>query len=173
MPKEKRRARKVRSVNKSPWKTWERIWAESGVIRIQSKDGKIVSLSIRDAASRAQQLNNMMSSRNVPDDIRKDTGMKIEKIIEVIKEAKSQMESPGDLATAGLKNVLSGRTVDGKPLPHMNPDQKLQNIQFQYPQLSLDEVRTICSEGISLEEKHGIMRCINSDRIMAPMVAKK
>ena len=168
MPKKKKRTRATRRTTKGPWKTLDHVWAEKGVVRIRDARGTVTSLSIQDAASRANSLNEMLGNPNMPESQRNEYLEKVERIVEVIKEACTQRETPADKDTEILSNVQKGLTAEGKAPPQSNPDDRLAQLCFRYPALTMDEVRAICQEhSLPMEDRHGMMRTINSDRLLA------
>ena len=174
MPKKKKKTRGTRRATKSPWKTLDRVWAEKGVIRIRDIRGVVTSLSIQDAASRANSLNQMLGNPKMLESQRNEYLEKVERIVEVIREACTQQETPADRDTVILSNVQKGLTAEGKAPPQMNPDERLAQLCFRYPALTMDEVRAICQEhSLPMEDRHGMMRTINSDRLMAIVEEQK
>ena len=87
MPKKKKKTRGTRRATKSPWKTLDRVWAEKGVIRIRDIRGVVTSLSIQDAASRANSLNQMLGNPKMLESQRNEYLEKVERTVEVIREA--------------------------------------------------------------------------------------
>lgn len=160
--------RKVRNVHGNMWKTWERAWAEDGVIKIQDKEtGEVQHLSPRDAAVRAQAINQMLGSEKIPWTQREKAIQFVSKIIEIIKEAKSQGESPSNHNERIIANVLAGKTAEGRELkPITDPEEMLKFLCFKYPMLSESEIKQVCNEQIPQQEKTGILQTINADRLM-------
>jgi len=166
--KKQDKVRKVRNIHGSLWKTWERAWAEDGVIKIQDKEtGEIQHLSPRDAALRAQVINQMLGNPKMPFDERQKAINFVAKVIEIIKEAKYQNEAPGNRNEQMVANVLSGKTAEGEEIkPITDPEEMLKFLSFKYPMLALDEIKQVCNEKIPQQDKLGILQTINADRLM-------
>jgi hypothetical protein len=162
------KVRKVRNIHGAAWKTWERAWAEDGVIKIQDKEtGEIQHLTPRDAAVRAQAINGMLGSQKIPWAQREKAIQFVSKIIEIIKEAKHQGEAPSNTNERIISNVLAGKTAEGRELkPMSDPEEMLKFLCFKYPMLSESEIKQVCNEQIPQQEKTGILQTINADRLM-------
>lgn len=155
----------------SDWKTYERVWAENGVINIESKDGQISRIEPRTAALRAQAINRMMGAHNIPWDQRERAVNFVSKIIEVIKEARAQIENPSTTKEQLVANVLAGKTAEGKEIkPITDPEEMLQFLCFKYPMMARDEIKEVVTQkAIPQSEKTMILQTINSDRMYAMM----
>lgn len=164
-----REIRKVRNVAGSAWKTYERAWAEDGVVKIQDKEtGDVAILSPRDAALRAQAINKMLGHHKIPMAQREKALDFVTRMIEIIKEAKYQNENPSNKNEQLVANVLAGKTAEGKEIkPITDPEEMLQFLCFKYPMLSRDEIKQICNERLPQKDRIGIMQTINADRMMA------
>jgi hypothetical protein len=113
MGKGKRKQRhNVAKASKEDWEYIDHIWAENGVVRARDKTGKVTTKTVKQAAQEAVQLNLMP----VNDWHKKKHQAFIQKIIDVCREARAQLES-GDKKTTELNNLISGLTPDGKPIP--------------------------------------------------------
>lgn len=167
--KKSQQRRNVRNVRGNIWKTWERAWAEDGVIKIQDKEtGEVQHLSPRDAALRARAINGMLGHHKIPMDQRNRAMAFVSKIIEIIKQAKAQNESPSNRNEQMVANVLAGKTAEGKEIkPITDPEEMLKFICFKYPMLSEDEVKQICAENMPQKDKIGTLQTINADRMTA------
>jgi hypothetical protein len=158
----------VRAVT-TDWKTYERVWAENGVVNIESKDGQISRIDPRTAALRAQAINRMMGAHNIPWAQRERAVNFVSKIIEVIKEARSQIESPSTTKEQLVANVLAGKTAEGKEIkPITDPEEMLQYLCFKYPMMARDEIKEVVTQTkIPQPQKIMILQTINSDRMYA------
>jgi hypothetical protein len=147
--------RKKRVKNKAPailsqpseFQKIRRIWAENGVVRMEREpDGVIINLSVAQAAGRAQALNNMipqMSQYQLPEEWIKGTLKLIERVIEVCREARTQIAHPNK-KTAQLQNLLHGRNADGQPMINCLPeDYWVMRFFTRYHTLTKDEVRAV------------------------------
>lgn len=131
----------ARKVVKDGYLYIDRIWAEYGTVHVIDRDGKKVSMTIKDAAARAAQLNAMIPHVS---DWHKDAWNKlIEDIIKVCREAKAQQESPANKETAALTNILAGKTAEGKEIPKMNNDEYISHLTFRFPMLSDEDIIAI------------------------------
>lgn len=151
---------KVRSVTKNPFITLERIWAEHGVVKMQDKKGKVVSLSVRDAAMRAQAINNMV----VPDWHKQAKNTLVTKIVEVVREAKSQQETPVNAQEAEIMNILNNKTPKGVPIEAATRtfSQELSRYMYMYPGLTERDILPILeNDSIPFMKKEEILREIN------------
>lgn len=147
----------VPNVFKNSFTTIERIWAENGVVKVLTKEGHQTTLTVRQAAQRAQALNNMQ----VPDWHKKRRNELVSKIIEVCREAKAQSEDPKDEKTKAITNVLAGKAADGTEIKE-TLDQKVQRYMFTYPTLSEREVGAIViSQDIDEKQKDMLMKEIH------------
>jgi len=163
------RNRKVRNINKSPWKTYERVWAENGVVNIEGKDGVVSNLTPRDAALRCKAINDMMGSPKLPDWERSKALKFIGELIPIIKEARRQLEDPSNQNETIVSNVLGGLSAEGKELkPLTDPDEMLRRVMLKYPMLTYSEITTVLNEKkLPLSERMNTIGQINGDRLMA------
>jgi len=124
-----------------------RIWAENGLIRMERReDGQIVNLTLRQAAQRAQALNNMvpeMKRGGAPEDWIRETLRLIERVIAVCNEARTQIAAPNK-KTAKVQNLINGCDANGKPLIQALPeDYWITRFSMQYHTLTADEIRVV------------------------------
>jgi hypothetical protein len=158
-------SKRTQSVSKM-WNTYERVWAQNGVIRVQSKNGRTDSIDVPTAVLRVDALNQSLGSSDIPSNQRKKALALVEKLTDVIREAASQLETPDD-KTKALHNALKGLTAEGKPIPAPTPEQMLQRIQFRFPMLTVSEVAAVVTEkGLQMAEKIRILHTINEDRLL-------
>jgi hypothetical protein len=126
--------KKVRNVTPDKFFNIERIWAENGVVKTQSKDGRIVTMLPKEAAKRAAQIN----SSKVPDDLRRGVVELVEKIVTVVKEAMSQTED--HLPDKKTKAVQDGlKSVERAALQYVPEETAI----IMYPELKPDEIRAV------------------------------
>jgi lauroyl/myristoyl acyltransferase len=130
--------RNVRKAVKDNFVNLERIWAEAGMVHILDKKGKQISLTVREAAFRAGQLNQM----DVPAFLKRHNLDLIDKIIEVCREAKHQLEdSSPDSKTKAVQQLLSPAAAQ------LTPEQVNEDIMASaYPFLDRDEIRAVLRE---------------------------
>jgi hypothetical protein len=132
-----RKGHEGQSFTLATWKKINRVWAEMGAVRIQLKDGRIINLSVKDAAHRALQLNRM----SVPDFYRKTVENLIEIIISSCREALHQKETKEDPRTVRLSNLLAGKTADGKNLAEVYSEEALAKAaSLRFWTLTVDEI---------------------------------
>ena len=145
--------------------TYERMWAKNGVVYIEGKDGRVDTMTTLEAANRAARLNDMLGSPNVPEDQRKRYVRFVEKVIEVIKDARNQLSNPENVSAKIVSNVLQGKTAEGKPVEITERD-RMARLEFKYPELTSEEIKTVSNErSLSLEEKTNMLRTVNQDRM--------
>lgn len=159
---------RTRKTEKKDWVTYERAYADKGVVVIVDVDGKKHHLSVRDAAKRAGQINQTLNSSNIPDSHRKRAADFLDKIIPVIREAKFQSEAPADLITKAVTNVLNGKTASGKAIiVDQSYAAKMERLHMRFPKLTINEIEKVCAEkNLKTDEKIGILNTINADRLM-------
>ena len=146
--------------------TYARMWAETGVIYIEGNDGIVSTMTVLEAAHRASRLNAMLCSPKVPNSEREKYARFVEKAIEVIKEAKSQLHDPSNASAKVVANVTAGKTAEGKQIK-MTPQRRLEILEFKFPMLTSEEIRTVCNEHtLSGKEKTEMLRTVNQDRLM-------
>lgn len=162
MAKKTKAKKKKRVKIPSDYEKIERIWAEHGVVRVTLKSGAQRSLSVRDAAIRARQLNAMP----IPEWHRAGLQKLIAKIVEVCREAQHQIER-GDKKAVHLNNMYTGKTSDGRPIDEVvSEDQKIRMFQMQYHTLTAQEISAIIRDDrLTEEHRHLVMRKTHSERI--------
>ena len=166
--------RKVRPVTLSVWKTFERVWAENGIVHIQTTTGEISYLTPRTAAQRCRAINAQFGSPTMPADQRARALLFVETVVPIIQEAAYQLKTPSNSKTKLVSNILSNRTAEGAALPVLrDPKSMMADLKFRYPELEEDEIRAVLKEDLSIPEKEGILRTINSDRIMQRIKASR
>jgi hypothetical protein len=160
---QKSRTNRTRNVSPDKFLTIERIWAEHGVVRVEDKKGKISTMTVRDAALRAEQIN----SAKIPGWHKEQQAAFINKIVEVCREAQRQLENPKDVTDEAIANVLQGKTAEGKEIPAPTTEDKiLETWKFRYPSMTYEELRTIYREGkLDDGRKHQLMSGVNDARI--------
>lgn len=147
-PKDAKTRHKVRDVNKTSFDYLERVWAEDGVVKAQVKeDGRIVNMTVKDAAMRAAQINAMP----LPDWHKKQRNELVRQIIAACKDAKYQMESPKDSRAAAMNNLLQGLAPDGRTPEQMMKDHPLEvqealKMQGMFPHMSTEEIVAVLKE---------------------------
>jgi hypothetical protein len=146
--KDVKQRQNVRSVFKNDFEYIERVWAEDGVVKTQVKDGRVINMTVRDAAVRAGQLNAMP----LPDWHKARRNELIRQIVKACREAKSQMESPRDSKARAMNNLLEGLAPDGRTPEQLMKDHPLEvqeamKLSPLFPHLSLDEIVSVLKEG--------------------------
>lgn len=141
----------------------ERIWAEHGVVRIQMQDGTYRSLTIKDAAMRAGQLNAMP----LPDWHRQGVQKLITTIIDACREAKKQIQDNTKSATM-MDNMLAGKAADGRPLADvLSENQKIGRYKMQFHTLTEQEISAALRDSSVPEDvKLRVMRQTHANRLM-------
>jgi hypothetical protein len=146
--------------------TYDRMWAENGVLYIRGKDGIVSTMTTLEAAHRAQRLNAMLGKPSLPKSSRDSYVRFVEKVIDVLRQAKAQLESPGNTTAAVVSNVMAGKTAEGKEIK-MTQERRLELLEFKFPMLTSEEVRTVCNERtLNMDEKTEMLRTINQDRMV-------
>ena len=100
----------VRKVTKDEFEIIERVWAEDGVVKTETKDGKVVNMSVREAAIRGAQIGAMP----LPDWHKKRRNDLVEQIANACREAQRQMEDPKDERAKAISNLWKGLAPDGR-----------------------------------------------------------
>lgn len=153
----------VRKVAKDPFQYMERIWAENGVVNIETKTGELRTMTVRDAASRAMVLNQMP----VPAWERGKLNDLITKIKDVCMEAQAQRETPKDKKTEIVQNILEGKNTEGK-IPVESNSQLVDRFMFQYPSLTKREVEVIAyNDHLPLSKKEEIVKEIHRQNLQS------
>lgn len=159
---------RVRNLSGSDWRNYERVWAENGVVNIEDKTGRISRLDPLTAKRRAQAVHDMTKNDKMDWATKEHMVNFVARVLPVIQEAVAQVEEPSTTKEKLVSNVLHGKTAEGKEIkPITDPEEMLKFMGFKYPMLSADEIRNVCTEQIPHDEKIGILRTINSDRMMA------
>jgi len=140
--------RNVRPVIKDGFGYIERMWAEDGIIKVENKEGRVTTMTVKDAAFRAAQLNAM----DVPNWHRKSRDDLVARVVACCREARHQAETPGNVRAVTMTNMLKGLTPDGKPLSTLDSGKtdahkeavKLSTTIFVH--LGLDDIIPVLSE---------------------------
>ena len=154
----------------------KRMWAENGIVRMEREpDGKVINLSIEQAAGRAQALNNMlpaMVQHKAPSDWVANTLKLVERVIEVCREARAQIARP-DGKTAKLQNVIHGCDADGKPLINRLPESYwISRFTMRYHTLKEHEVAAAVRGTPSMVQAERILAEMHRQRMAADSPAK-
>ena len=156
---------KVRNVIKSKLEYIERIWAEDGIVKVQTKDGRTSNLTVREAAIKATQLNSMPVQAH----LRSHQLELIETIVNACKKAKSQSLDPfASKKTQGIQNVLEGKTFEGKDPNEIKRDEdtEVQKYLFMFPTVLEDEVRAVVNEqALHITQKEQILNHLHVKRL--------
>jgi hypothetical protein len=146
--KDVKQRQKVRNVTPDQFEYIERVWAEDGVVKAQVKEtGRIVNMTVKDAATRAQQIN-LMPVNEWHVNRRNDL---VTRIYEACMEAKRQMEDPKDSRAKAMNNLLQGLAPDGRSLEQIMKDQpavvqEAQKLQGTFVHLNISEITTVLKE---------------------------
>ena len=163
-PKSRNRSRNTRRVVQDNFEYIERVWAENGVIKTLTKTGQESTMTVKDAAMRAQQLN----KAKMPGWHHAQRDRFLQMIILACREAQSQLEAPGNKKEQLVANVLAGKTAEGEAMPEQNKDEETLIVSYQtmYPTLTYDEIREVLrEERLNIKRKEEMMATINSDRM--------
>jgi len=145
--------------------TYDTMWAENGIVYIRGKDGIVSTMTTLEAANRAKGLNEMLGNPKITKSSRDHYVRFVEKVIKVIHAAKAQLETPGNSTSSIISNVMAGKTADGKEIK-MTQESRLELLEFKFPMLTSEEIRTVCNErSLSMAEKIEMLRTINQDRM--------
>lgn len=156
----------VRTLEKL-WTTYDRVYADKGVVIIIDKEGRKHHKSVREAATHARKINATLGNPQVPEDKRRRYMTVIEQLLPIIREAMFQAEAPKDLATKLVTNVIGGKTAEGKPIPIDNTyEGRLKRLMFRFPMLKENEIEAVCRQLIPMEQKIGILHAENEGRLM-------
>ena len=137
----------------------EKIWADKGMVKILTKDGKTANLTPEVAAERTRILNRKYADldRYQPH-LKKHHQELIEQMIETIKNAKYQVETAdenNDDVTKSLYNGRNGRTPEGVPVEEVSGlNENVEYFKEMYPYLDENEIGDVLrSEGKSFNQK--------------------
>lgn len=145
---------RTRNVVKKQFMEIEKIEAETGVVKITMKDGRIRTLLPKQAAARALELNNIIRINDLPTtqaEVKLDRA-DVKHITELIctirdacRKAAAQLEDPGNKDTQIVSNVANGLTMDGKdPSQVRSPfDIRVQAGLLKYPSLTKREIEIV------------------------------
>lgn len=158
-----RSAKNVRNLSKNPYREIERIWAEHGVVRIQGKDGKLYTKTVRQAAMTAMQLNAGLPPEGYTS--RKHMLKLIEDLKTACREAQSQHETPKDTTEKAVTQAIQDHfTYDLNDSPLLLAGIKA--AALKYPHLDRDEIRIVLKrEDMTDKLKDDMMREVNKDRM--------
>ena len=146
--KDVKQRQNVRNITPDNFEYIERVWAEDGVVKAQVKDtGRVVNMTVKDAATRAQQINLMPVNKwhvNRRNEL-------VTKIYEACLEAKRQMEDPKDSRAKAMNNLLQGLTPDGRSQEQIMKDQpetvrEALKLTSTFVHLSVEEITTVLKE---------------------------
>jgi hypothetical protein len=146
----------------------ERIWAENGIVHVQEQDGRLTHMSVKQAAMRAQALNDMV--KGLPKWHRDKTHNMIDQIIQTCRKAKYQLECAddgGDKKTKAMKNMLEGKTAEGKPVSEIvtDEDRKVAKYQEKFPFLEDHEIRVAINyKELREDQQEHMMEEVNEAR---------
>ena len=150
----------------------KRIWAENGLVRLEQPDGRIIVLKPKDAAMRAQLLND-----SIPEMLR--AGVKqaivdndlrlIGCVAEACREAQRQNATP-DKKTKAVQNLLTGCDASGKPLVDGLPeDYWIERFHMRYHTISKDEVMAVVrgmkARGGTMSKAEEVVRVVHRQRL--------
>jgi len=156
------KTRNVSNVLGSSFTTIDRLWAENGIVKVQTKDGNATTLTVEQAAQRAQALNRM----NIPDWYKKNRNDLVERIVEVCREAKHQQEDPSDKKTEMLANVLAGKSADGSESKE-SVDQQIQRFMFMFTTITQKEAEAVASNAdLDMDRKERLLKEMHRQRMI-------
>jgi hypothetical protein len=138
---------KTRKVTKDGFEYIERVWAEDGVVKVETQEGKLVNMTVRDAAIRASQINAMP----LPQWHVERRNELVRQIVAACREAKYQMENPKDARAAAMGNLLNGLAPDGRTLEQLKKDQPIlvqeaMKLQPAFVHMSLEDIVAVLKE---------------------------
>lgn len=126
----------------------EDVWAEDGMVRMLLTDGSTQRMEVKEAVSRAQQLNQMFPKdrTKITKELRPQAERVhklIEKIGECCRKAQYQKET-GDKNTILTHNLINGLTPDGKEIKvDHDLDKRVYETKLKYPTLTDDEILAV------------------------------
>lgn len=144
----------------------EEIWADKGIIKVRRADGIVKSMTWKQAAYRAAQLNAAVPA--LPHTNTKKQYLElVERILSAVQKARAQIETP-DKKTAGLQNLLSGKNEDGT-LPNTGriEDYLIDDYRKQYSTLNEDEIVMVLRADVqwpTIQEKERVLKTIHAER---------
>jgi hypothetical protein len=162
MSKKKSSQFSVRPVIKQNFSQIERIYAHLGMVHVEGKDGKLSTMTPKEAAIRAMAINEGMPDE--PSSAKVAQAL-IDQIIQVCREAKRQQEAPGNKETDLVAKAVNKSEADYKR--SVRPDLKLlfDKYVIEFPMLSPEEIRVVLEQPEGTENyKHGLLHAYNTDR---------
>jgi len=162
--------RKTRSVTKNHGFHIERIYAEDGVVKIQSTDGTKKHLPPGEAVIHLLGINNMLKKspggNEAPPDFRRRALEIIEQGVDAVRQARAQLHDPTSEGEIVVSNLFKGLTADGKVLQEVtDEDDIIHRMTIQYPMMKHEEIRVIYRSDLPEDMKTLMLVTVNSDRI--------
>ena len=132
------------------------------MVHIEGKDGKLYTMTPKEAAIRAMAINEGMpeepSSAKVAQNL-------IDQIIQVCREAKRQQESPSNKETDLVAKAVNKSEADYKRPVRPELKELFDKYVIEFPALSGDEIRVILDQPDGSESyKHGMLKAYHADR---------
>lgn len=155
---------RTRNVFKGGFSKIERIYAHLGMIHIQCKDGKLVTMTPHDAATRCRALN-----ADLPDEpsSRRVAVALIEQTIQACRVALNQHEDPKDSTTKAVTEAVD--KLEAVDLSKVSPAQfmAINKYAVQFPMLDKEEIRVILTRSNDSDNfKEGLMKALNEERMI-------
>lgn len=157
--KSKRAAAFMNKFNdKSGYITIDKMWASAGFVHIMDKSGELTTLTIQDAAMRAQAIQDMLPLSHAWH--RGRWTKLIEDIVRVCREAQSQKMDRGNRQADLLREVYDGVDADGNPKKVVLDDRFIHNTKKLFPLMTEDEIIAVYSDttqGLTMKQKEKLM----------------
>jgi hypothetical protein len=137
--KERQRSQKMIKLPKHI-NTIERIYAKSGTVHIQNKDGKTQSLPLAEACQRGLMLLDWQKDPNVPK-WHKEKAMRLaDMMTKACAQAKAQLQDKEDRGANVIRELFDGVDAEGKPVSIEITDDLVHRLHQQYFMVSEDEL---------------------------------
>lgn len=146
--------------------TIDQIWAAAGFVHIRATDGDVTTLTVKDAALRAQAINNMISAAPTEWHHTRWNNL-VAQITEACRQAQEQRLDKTSPKSRLVRNVFEGIDDDGKALSVKVDERMIHNSRKLFPSLTEDEIVIILadeSKNLTMQQKDVMMRHIHEER---------
>lgn len=165
MSKKASKAQQIANRDKKDRNHVARMWAENGLVMVETTRGEILTKTVPVAAQEAAELNKMFPPRTghkVPAGLKADmdrTHKFIEQIIQVCREAKAQQLDTGNDKAQKLDNLFKGLSPDGSKAKEETMDNRYERLAIINHLLTEQEIATVMENptGSIPEKEHLLM----------------
>lgn len=118
----------------------ERIFAQSGAVHLQDRDGKLHTLPLKEACTRGLALQQMLKDPNVPQWHRKRIYRIVDDLTKACIAAKNQLDDKENVGANLIREVFEGVDAEGAPLEIVVDDRMVHSLSQEYPSVTEDEI---------------------------------